>query len=85
MCRAVHTSFVSCTTFLAGIYTASCWYRQPLSCPILLTIDAPEPACCMHVQAQQEQWIDFSVLELDRPLMIWMYPLVYNKQVAMHA
>lgn len=37
-------------------------------------------------QAQQEQWIDFSVWELDAPLMSWLYPLVmpdkvpYNKQ-----
>ena len=39
------------------------------------------------MQAQIEQWIDFSTHEIDAPLCSWYYPIAgffpYNKQVSL--
>ena len=59
-----------------------------LPCPANLWKNT-HPLFCAGHQAQVEQWIDFSTLELDAPLLSWFLPLAgfleYNKKVLVSA
>jgi len=55
---------------------------------LCLRLAEPDAACLRGVQAQIEQWIEFSTHDIDAPLQSWVMPirgrLPYDKKVPLH-